>query len=301
MSRAWHYVILSLAVSPLVALSNSGQAGELGDVPDVVVPYCKIDFVQKTLVGSNESGLLQRVTVRRGDRVEAGQVLANLADGELRAELELRTAEAKSDVEVRLSSIEQKRAAYRLSTSSMLQRRNASSVEQLELDRMDAEIAGLAVEQAETRRHLARLQQAKVEAMVRARQIVSPHAGTVAEVLKREGESLQVGEPVLRIVNTELLEVVGRLDVGERWKVKTGMAVRIHVVVKGASLPLEDDEFHGKVSHLGAEIEASTQTCEVIAEVADPNHSLLAGLEATMEISTNPRMASTPDPRSSAP
>src|SRR4051794_9178052 len=69
----------------------------------IVVRHCTLEYDRSSSVGTSLLGILQECLVRPGDRVKAGQVLGRLQDQEARAELDLRAAEAESDVSIRLS------------------------------------------------------------------------------------------------------------------------------------------------------------------------------------------------------
>ena len=68
-------------------------AGEGAPAPPEVISLqkCTIDYSRSTLVGSNQTGLIQECLVRPGDRVKGGQVLGRLFNQDVLAELESRT------------------------------------------------------------------------------------------------------------------------------------------------------------------------------------------------------------------
>ena len=91
----------------------------------------------------------------RGSTVKAGQILAHLHDGEARAEMLQRAVESRSDVALRSSLVRHKQALLKFEISSALRQRHAVSAEQVKVDKLEAEQAGLAVREEKERRGIA--------------------------------------------------------------------------------------------------------------------------------------------------
>ena len=255
---------------------------------ELTLHHCAIEYAQSSLVGASEVGVLQEAYVRRGSVVQAGQVLATLRDGEARAQLSLRKVEAASDLDLKLRQMQYKQALNRQRISFGLRKRQAISEEQYLADQIAAELAAVEVEQASERRVLSQARLDEAEAKLRAKQITSPHAGVVTEVLKHPGESVSVGSPVFRVDNPEWLHLTGKLDVGDCWRVRVGATVRVHVELDGVDLPIEHQRFAGKITFMDSKIDHETQMCTVIASVENRDSLPIAGLEAAMIITASP-------------
>ena len=250
----------------------------------IVLQRCAIEPRWSTLLGAPDPGVLQDCLVQPGDAVKAGQVLGRLPTGQSQAELALREAQAASDLEVRLNEAKLSQALAKLKTTEELRRRNFSSVEEHALQRLDAVVAQLAVEEAKARRNIARLQARQAEAAVRSRQIVSPHDGVVVAVFKRQGESVAPTAPVFHVVDDRRVCVTGYLDVEDAWRVRPGHAARMYPTVGGVDLAVETLVFSGRVTFVDRLIDPTTQTCKVTAEVENREGRLRSGLTARMEI-----------------
>ena len=251
---------------------------------ELTLHHCTIEYAQSSLVGAAEFGVLQETYVRRGSEVQAGQVLATLRDGEARSQLSLRKVEAASDLDLKLRQMQYKQALNRQRISFGLRKRQAISEEQYIADQIAAELAAVEVEQAQERRVLSQSRLAEAEAKLRAKQILSPHAGMVSEVLKRPGESVTVGAPVFRIDNSEWLQVSGKLDVSDCWRVRVGAPVLVHVELEGVDLPIERQRFTGRITFMDSKIDHETQMCTVVASVENRDRLIVAGLDAVMSI-----------------
>jgi RND family efflux transporter MFP subunit len=250
----------------------------------IVLRRCVLEFERTTLVGAASSGVVQDVLIKPGDHVSAGQVLGRLFDSELRAELELRLAEAGNDTEVRLGEAKLAQAASKLKASEALNKRHLISAEELTEHQLEARTAELEIEAARHRRRLALLTSRQVEAMIHSREFVSAHEGIVVSVLKNKGESIAPNEPVFRVVGVATVRVIGYLDVGDAWQVRAGQSVQVMPEVSGAELPIEQQVFTGRVEYVEPEINLENQTCKVAAIVENKNGLLRAGLEGRMEI-----------------
>src|SRR4051812_37966265 len=102
---------LTRPLCALIVLGLTGQPGRADDSPEaardvVAIQRCEIDYVHSSRVGvaslGSTASILQDCYVREGDWVKAGQVLGRVNDRDLRAELEVRRAEAESDIEIQL-------------------------------------------------------------------------------------------------------------------------------------------------------------------------------------------------------
>ena len=272
----------------LLACLVCAQAGP-GDesTAELVLHHCTIDYAQSSSVGANEFGLLQEVFVHRGANVQAGQILGHLVDGEARAQVELAKLEADSDLDLRSRQLAYKQAANRLRISTNLRNKQALSYESYLNDSIAAEVAVVDIELAQYRRTLSKAKLKSAEAHLYARQIVSPHAGVVGEVLRHAGEGLTLGAPVIRIDNPELLLITGKFDVKYLYQVRVGVPVRVKVEIAGADLAIERERFVGKITAIDSKFERATQLCTVVATVENRDRLFVAGLEAVMIVTTS--------------
>ena len=137
------------------------------------------------------------------------------------AEHDQTLAKAESDVDVRYSQKAQGVAEMAFLKAKQSADRIPGSVTDVELERLklEWEKTGLQIEQAELERRLAALDATskgvEVEAADKAierRVIRSPLAGEVEEVIPHQGEWLQPGDPLARVIRTDRLKVEGFVD-----------------------------------------------------------------------------------------
>lgn len=265
--------------------ATADRAAETSDEV-VVLRRCLIDHERITAVGPSSFGILKESFVEPGAVVKKGQVLGRLEDDDARAEVQLREATVTSDVDIRLSESRNGIAQNRLKITGSLLQRKAASREEYTQQQLEAEAASLEVENARYRRQLAEAQLRQARALLRLRELVSPHPGVVTEVLRRPSEPVAPTQPVFRIVDVDHLLVTGQVDVVDVWRLRVGMPVKLIPEIVGADLALEREVFTGRISFIDTRIDPLSQTCKVLAKCENRGRLLRAGLEVRMEIHT---------------
>ena len=289
---------LTIALATALAVLTASAAADPADpsAATTVVRRCAVEFEFDTPVGSPTFSILQDCLVRLGDRVKAGQVLGRLQDEDVKSEVRLREAEASSDVEVRLSEARSAQASGKAQRTTALVQRNAASREELLLHKLEAAAAALEVEQARHKRRLAALQLDRAKAVLRTRELVSPHDGVVAAVVHRQGEAVAPRDPIFQIIDPNRLRVVAKVDVTDLARLRVGQAARVVPEIAGADLPVEHEVFHGRIAYIDSRIDPETRTCRVHVLTENRAGALRAGLEARVEF--DPEAA---QPAASAP
>src|SRR5690242_7640639 len=69
----------------------------------IVLERCLLENRYRSELGTPNSGILQDCLVELGDQVKAGQVLGRIRDLEQRAERDLQSARADSDIAIRVA------------------------------------------------------------------------------------------------------------------------------------------------------------------------------------------------------
>jgi RND family efflux transporter MFP subunit len=281
-------LMAAMLLAPPPAETEAGPRAGASDFSKelVVLRHCLIDHERNSGIGAALFGIMKECLVEPGDEVAEGQVVGRLEDGDARAEVQLREAEATSTIDVRLSESKNALAQNRLRITATLRQRNAASREEFTQQKLEAEVTELEIENARHRHDLAEAQLRHARAMLRAREFVSPHAGVVTEVLKRPSEPVAPNLPVFRIVDVDHLLITGQVDVVDVWRLHAGQVVRVIPEIAGADLPVEREVFTGRIYFVDPHVDAVSQTCKVLARCANRNRLLRAGVEARMEIPT---------------
>ncbi|MGD9723900.1 MAG: efflux RND transporter periplasmic adaptor subunit [Pirellulales bacterium] len=262
---------------------------------EVQVSSVLVKLIEQVDVPAREAGALEKVTAREGDMVEAGASVAQIEDAAARfdkrhAELELAAArkEADSDVKVRFArkSLEVAEAELRRALDS--ERRFAKSVSQSELDhlRLSVQKTTLEIEQAQLEQDLAQaaseLKQVDVDSAehaIRQRHITAPLSGFIAEVNRHQGEWVEPGQPILRILRLDRLRAEGLASAGEVNGELKGRKATLTVEIAG-----QPTEFVGTVTYVSPEVDPVNGQVRIWAEIENPRLQLRPGLHGSMVI-----------------
>ena len=209
------------------------------------------------------SGVLLRVLVEEGDRVRAGQVLAQL-DPE-RPRLEAARAEATM-----------RRAKNNFERSRELFERQLVSAEANDQLRFEYEAAKAAWE-------LARLELSHTA-------ITAPIGGVVAERMAKPGNLININTPLYRIVDNSRLEAVLNVPEREMATMKPGLPIRMVVDA------LRGQVFEGVVGRISPVVDAGSGTFRVVGVFAG-HEGLKPGMFGRLQIVYDEREAALSVPR----
>lgn len=238
-------------------------------------------------------GLVIDLPVRKGDRVEKGQVLLRLSDADYRAQATLSERSLDAVRAARHEACTSAEQAERdLARNQRLAEQEIVSVELLDQVRSRRDVAVAACEgararglEAEAALELARVNLAKT--VLRA-----PFAGVVAELSTELGEYITPSPPglpippVVEILDNESIYVSAPLDEVDVNRVSVGPPVRVTLdAFPGRS-------FDGHVVRVAAyvlDVEEQNRTFEIEVELDDKTfaHTLLPGTSADVEVILN--------------
>lgn len=181
-------------------------------------------------IGTPLPGIVKRLAVKVGDRVEPGAVLFALDDREAQAELMVRRADlarAKAGLAEAQAGFNQ--AKVLLNLAEAVADRRAISVEELERRRNALLIAKAQQDSAAAQIGVAEAQVGAALTTLERLTVRAPVAGEVLQVNLRPGEFAQAGPsstPLLVMGNLDLLHVRVDIDENDAWRFKPdGQAV----------------------------------------------------------------------------
>jgi RND family efflux transporter MFP subunit len=265
-------VVCAAAVCRLAAQ----EAPRPSAVRAITVPSQDIEVV------SQVGGVIRRILVQEGDRVEKGQILVELDAEVQKAVLAIgeRKARSTARVEAAEANLRVKRATY--ARQEMLHRRGVASdadLEQAELELRHAE-ALLTVskeEQAVQRLEVERDRRALERLTIRA-----PMAGIVLRRLRDVGEAAEEYEPVLRLVVLDVLHVVAYVAPELAARLRPGGAARL------ALDTAPDRKLPCAILMVDPLVDAASGTCRVQLELANRDGSVIAGSKGTLDFGLRP-------------
>lgn len=218
--------------------------------------------IETVVVRSRIEGDLDAVTVREGDVVRSGQLLARFDAGE--QEAALRSAEAdrvaaQSDLANAQWNAEQSAQLFKAGAIS----EQANKTAQQAVVTMKARLAA-----AESRVR-------STATTARDTRIVAPTTGVVSKRDVENGEHVARGASMFTLVRNDMLELIAAVPARAAGAVRVGQTVRF--VADGR-------DFAGRVARVSPTIDPSTRSVMVYVEVPNPAGTIRGGTFATGQV-----------------
>jgi RND family efflux transporter MFP subunit len=228
-----------------------------------------VQAVAQTTVRAKLSAEVRRVLVREGDRVSAGQVIAEFDTSQLRAQMAERAAA--------LESARAQMAQSERTRESNAQLIKQNFISQSAFDTADAAHRAQAANVEAAQAQMAQIQLQLADAVVRA-----PIAGQIARRNVQPGEKVGFDAPLMTIVDLAELEVQAQAPVSDVAQVARGAQVGIEI--EG----LADRNFAGVVERINPAAEPGSRTIHVYVslknERMDQGWLLKAGMFARVHL-----------------
>lgn len=293
-SKWWLAIVLTFAVATVggaAALAISKRAEQAAAAKNKTVPPLEfaasdvvrlqpkrltvelalpgsVQAVTQATVRAKLSAEVRRVLVREGDRVAAGQTVAEFDTAQLRAQLAERNATWES-------------ARAQLATTERTRQANAALVKQNFIsqnafDTADSAYQAQLAAVAAARAQLEQTQLLLADAVVRA-----PIAGTVAKRNVQSGEKVAFDTALLSIVDLSQLEVQAQVPVADVARLRIGMPAQVSV--EGFA----DRRFAGRVERINPSTEPGTRTINLYVSLPNEEALLRAGMFARVALVTS--------------
>jgi len=249
---------LAFAASDIVRLSPHRLSVELA-MPGTV------QALSQATVRSKLSAEVRRLPVREGDRVAAGQVIAELDTAQLRNQLAERQATLES-ARATLAQTERTRAANAQLVKQSFISKNA-------FDTADDAYRAQAAEVQAAEAQVAQTQLLLSDAVVRA-----PISGQVAKRFVQPGEKVAFDAPLLHIVDLSKLEVQAQAPVSDVVKIAQGAEVEVDI--EG----LADRPYKGRIDRINPATEAGSRMIAVYVLLSNEDGRLRGGMFARVRL-----------------
>ncbi len=187
---------------------------------------CLIEPDRVADVGSQSTGVIERLQVERGDVVVAGQVLARLVAQVERASLSVAEVKAKAEAEAQQAQAAHELARRKLERTRDLVRRDFVSDQALDQAEAEARVAEQRVEQAREAQRVAQREFHLSNAQLSQREVRSPFAGLVVERYRTEGERIE-REPVVRVARIDPLRIEAIVPAVQFGTISAGQAATV--------------------------------------------------------------------------
>jgi len=274
------FTVVLFVVVGVVWYTNSAEAEarmeyrfvtlETGDLESVVASTGNLGAVTTVQIGTQVSGIVNRIYVDFNDRVRRGQIIARIDTTLLASSLkDARTTLNRNRAQLDFSQTEFNRV------KNLYDKSFATEVEfnqvKYNLDLAKASIISseIGVERAERNLGYAT--------------IVSPISGVVIERNVDEGQTVaaSLNTPQLFLIANDLsrMEILASVDESDIGLIKEGQTVRFTVQA------YDDDVFYGQVRQvrLQSRIQENVVTYTAVVDVDNSDGQLLPGMTATVE------------------
>jgi macrolide-specific efflux system membrane fusion protein len=271
------------------------QAQQIASSRQIELEGVQVVLIRNVNVPVREPGIIEKLPYREGAFVKQGDVIAHLDEktyelAENISQLEKRIADerAKSDVNRRFAMKSMEVSAAVMKRGEQANERFPKSISKTEMDksRLEAERDVLALEQAENELRIAELESVLENSKLELNQlkreyrtISAPFDGLIVEMFAQEGEWLNAGEPVLRIIDVEKMRIDTVVDAQLYGPELLNQTVTFTVDTHRGT-----ETFEGVVNFVSPEIEPINQTISVRAEVINRENLLRPGASGKLVI-----------------
>jgi membrane fusion protein, multidrug efflux system len=225
------------------------------------------------------NGRLQSVSVKLGDPVRQGQIIARVEDSELQEQVK----GAEASHKVAQASIRQREADLKLAQSSLDRSRSLFErqlLPQQTFDDVDARhqaaLAQLDLARAQFEQSKARLDELKVT--LSNTLIVSPVDGFVGKRFLDPGAFASTNAPVASVVDIRTVRMVANLVEKDMQRVPAGTSANVEVDA------YPGEKFRGRVGRVAPVFDPATRTAEIEIEVPNGDFRLKPGMYSRVQL-----------------
>jgi len=265
---------------------------ERGRVEDTVVNSRAgtVESRQRSGMSPGISGLVTAIEVKKGARVERGQVLLRLDDSEHRAQVVLAQASLDAaEAARREACLSADQAARELARAKGLAERDLLSQQKLEEAQTAAEVGEASCQAARQRVGQGRAALDAARATLAKTVMIAPFDGVVLDVTTEVGEWISPSPPgvmipaVIDLIDPDDLYVSAPIDEADLARIRVGLPVRITMDA------YRNREFTGEISYVSSFVQTEreqnrTLTVEVLFTQDDLPENVLPGISADIEV-----------------
>jgi RND family efflux transporter MFP subunit len=259
-------IFASLIYTLMAFVVPAPSASESMEFEGLIEPYMEVK------VGSGVPGVLDTVTVDRGDLVRKDQVVATLQSGVEKATVDLARAKAEMDATIKAKQDALEFAERKLERNKDLYRQKALPDQQWDEVETQRLLAEHELAEALENRQLAKLELKRATEVVERMNIRSPLNGVVVERFLHPGEYVE-DQPILKLAQIDPLNVEVILPVEMLGSVKAGMGATVKPEAPVSGF------YTAKVKIVDKVVDAASGTFGVRLELPNPDHELPPGLK----------------------
>ena len=265
-ARSGHGIVLIVLFVPLTSLAKPFE--------------CLIEPDQVVMISSPTDGLIDKIHVRRGDRVKAGEVLIQL---ESKAESSaVKMSEYRSQMEGKIASSKH-RVEYtgkKLERARELEKQKFVAAEKRDEAEAERRIAEADLQDAMENQELAKREYQHNLDLLNRRTIRSPFDGVVVDRMLNPGDLAEAGtgrKPILKLARVDPLRVEVVLPLEAYKKLRVGMTAQVIPEVLGGQYP-------ARITVVDTVFDSASGTFGVRLELPNRDKALPAGIRCKVEL-----------------
>ena len=259
------------------------------------IPYQEIDVMAK------EAGYIKSIRVDIGDRVHAGELLAELEIPEMQNDIERAAASAQAaggDIATARGNLSRAQSAYDIAELSYKRILDVSQKEPGLIPQQEVDVAhskelesGAQVEAAradlqttQQKLAMAKAEQSRWTTMQKYTVITAPFAGMITKRYANTGAMIQQGTssdtqamPVVRLSQNDLLRLIVPVPESAVSSVRVGSAVDVTVNTIERTFP-------GRVTRSEGKLALNTRTMNTEIDVPNRDYALVPGMYAQVNV-----------------
>ena len=269
-------VVSILALIAMVLASVPARPARAADLDCLIQPR------EVVAISSPVEGLVERVAVERGDRVQEGMVLVVLESSTERAAVAIARYRAEQESGIKSNQVRLEFGDRRFQRTDVMYKKELIPLKEMDEAETGKILAEVGLLEAQENRRLAELDLHRAEAVLALRTVKSPITGVVIERLLSAGEFAKQA-PILRLAQIDPLRVevfapialLGRIAVGQR----------AQIIPEGPlNQPLE-----ASVTVVDRVADAASGTFGVRLELPNPEYRVTAGLKCKVRFPGAPQ------------
>jgi len=237
---------------------------------------CAIEPNRTVQISTAVEGVLDKLKVKRGDVVKAGETVALLQSGVEKAAVKLAQKRAGLHAQIDARKARVTAAERKFRRAEDLVDKNFISSEELEDAATELEVAERNLQEALESQQLAKLDLVRAKEQLALRVIKSPIDGVVVQTFLSGGEFAQ-GQPILEIAAIDPLHVEVILPMSQYGQITEGRKARV-----SPEAPLEGS-FDAEVTIVDKVVDAASGTFGVRLLLPNAELRLPAGVECEVE------------------
>ncbi|MEO5823705.1 MAG: efflux RND transporter periplasmic adaptor subunit [Vicinamibacteraceae bacterium] len=262
-----------------------------GPMSDIITVVGSLEGEASVEVSSKVNGRLEDVTVRIGDRVAKGALLAKVESREIQEQVN----QAQASFEVARATVRQREADLKFAQTNLDRSRSLFERQLLPrqtLDDADARHqssqAQLELSKAQFNQAQSRLDELKIT--LSATDIRSPVNGFVGKRLLDPGSFVSSNTTLLSMVQIDRVRLVANVVEKDLRRVRVGSTADVEVDAFPGEI------FHGRVARLAPVLDPATRTAQMEVEVPNGDFRLKPGMYSRVRliVATKPQALTVP-------